>query len=305
VIKSADLVQTVVLAAPIVIAALAGIISERAGVFALGLEGFMLVGCFVAIWVGAETGSLPLAVLATLAAGALYGAVLAVAAIKFGADQLLAGVAINVLALGLTGYLQTIAWADTSAPVVRLTERIAIPGLSELPVVGRALFDQSIFVYLAFALVIATSLWLFRTRWGLVVRATGEMAASVETSGHSVARVRYLAVIASGMLAALGGAALALVQAQTFTNNMTAGRGFLALTVAVFARWRPGLALLGALLFGAVDTLQLRLQISSGGGSSYLIQTLPYVIAVVAIVLSGRAAAYPASIGIPYRRETR
>jgi simple sugar transport system permease protein len=305
VIKSADVTLAVVLATPLIIASLAGVISERAGVFALGLEGFMLIGAFVSVWVAAETGSLPLALIATMAAGAAYAAVFAVAVVHFGADQLLAGVAINVLALGLTGYLQTIAWSGLSAPVVDVAGRIAVPGLSDIPVIGPALFDQSIFTYIGFAMVAAASVWLFRTRSGLVVRAAGEMAAAAETSGHSVARVRYAVVIASGAIAALGGAALSLVQAQTFTNNITQGRGFLALTVAVFARWNPKLALLGALLFGAVDALQLRLQISIGGGSSYLMQTLPYLIAVLAIVLSGRAAAYPACIGQPYWRESR
>jgi simple sugar transport system permease protein len=225
--------------------------------------------------------------------------------VHFGADQLLAGVAVNVLGLGLTGYAQTLAWSGSSAPVVDVAGRIAVPGFSEIPVVGPAFFDQSIFTYLGILMVVAAAIWLFRTRSGLVVRAAGEMAGAAETSGHSVARVRYLAVIASGAIAALGGASLSLVQAQTFTNNITQGRGFLALTVAVFARWNPKGALLGALLFGAVDALQLRLQISIGGGSSYLMQTLPYVIAVIAILLSGRAAAYPACIGVPYWREAR
>ena len=303
--RSADLTLAVVLATPLIIASLAGVISERAGVFALGLEGFMLIGAFTSVWVAAETGSLPLALLAVVVVGMLYGCIFAVAVVNFGADQLLAGVAINVLALGLTGYLQTIAWSGSTAPTVSVADRISIPGFDAIPVLGTSLFSQSIFTYLAFILVVAVAFWLFRTRSGLVVRATGEMAAAVETSGHSVARVRFMAVIASAAIAAVGGASLALVQAQTFTNNMTQGRGFLALTVAVFARWNPKLALLGALLFGAVDALQLRLQISSGGGSSYLMQTLPYLIAVLAIVFSGRAAAYPANIGTQYRRESR
>ncbi len=303
--KSADITLAVVLATPLIIASLAGVISERAGVFALGLEGFMLVGAFTSVWFASETGSLLLTLLAVVVVGMLYGSIFAVAVVKFGADQLLAGVAINVLALGLTGYLQTIAWSGSTAPTVSLADQISIPGLHSIPVLGEALFNQSIFTYLAVALVALVAFWLFRSRSGLVVRAAGEMAAAVETSGHSVARVRFMAVIASAAIAATGGAALALVQAQTFTNNMTQGRGFLALTVAVFARWNPKLALLGALLFGAVDALQLRLQISLGGGSSYLMQTIPYVIAVLAIVFSGRAAAYPANIGIHYRKESR
>lgn len=303
--KSADVTLAVVLATPLIIASLAGVISERAGVFALGLEGFMLVGAFTSVWFGAETGSLPLTLLAVIVVGLIYGTIFAVAVLNFGANQLLAGVAINVLALGLTGYLQTIAWSGSGAPTVSLADQLQIPILSSIPIIGDAFFDQSIFTYLAVVLVVAVSFWLFSTRSGLVIRAVGEMAAAVETSGHSVFRVRFIAVLASAALASLGGAALALVQAQTFTNNMTQGRGFLALTVAVFARWNPRLALLGALLFGAVDALQLRLQITAGGGSSYLMQTLPYLIAVAAIVFSGRAAAYPSDIGIHYRKEAR
>jgi simple sugar transport system permease protein len=159
--------------------------------------------------------------------------------------------------------------------------------------------------YLAVVVTIIISFFLWRTRWGLIIRAVGESAAAVDTSGHSVAGARYLAVLAAGALAALGGAALAVGQAQTFTNNMSGGRGFVALTAAVLGRWNPGLALAAALLFGAVDAFQLRLQISLAGGSSYIIQSTPALMAIIAIVAAGKAARYPANIGMPYRREQR
>jgi simple sugar transport system permease protein len=295
--------QSIVLATPLILAALGGVLSERAGVFAIGLEGYMLVGTFTAVWSAQVFHLLWAAVLMVILVGMAYAGLLGIATITYGADQILAGVAINILAIGLTTYFARVAWGLGAAPVIDIGGRWHVPILSEIPVLGQVLFQQAVLTYVSFVLTVAIAVVLWRTRWGLVVRATGEMAAAVDASGFSVERIRYLSVMVSGALAALGGAVLSLSQAQTFTSNMTGGRGFVALTAAIFGRWNPLPVAAGALLFGAVDALQLRLQISIAGGSSYLIQSVPAFIAIVAIAVAGRGARHPANIGIPYRRE--
>lgn len=251
--------SVLILTAPILLAALGELISERAGVLNVGLEGMMLVGAFFSYWIAWSTHSLALGLLAGVAAGLALAAVMALLTVQAGADQIVSGVGINLAAIGLTGFLFDRVFADLRQQIVDTISPLPIPLLSSLPVVGDALFNQDPVLYFAFLLVPVIWFLLYRTRWGLSIRAAGEMPAAADTAGISVRLVRWMGVLAAGALSGLGGAYLAIVVVGIFRQQMTAGRGFLALVVVIFGRWRP-LGVLGAcLIIGGSDALQLRL----------------------------------------------
>lgn len=302
---SVYLQQGLLIATPLVLTALGGLFSERAGIYAIGLEGFMLIGAFAAIATGALTHSWLIAVLAACLAGGVTALVLAVATVTFGAGQVVSGLAINIAALGLTSFLVQVVYGLQGAPNVSLGKAIALPGLSSIPGIGSTLFDQGALTYVMYLLVPLVALFLWHTRSGLIVVAIGEHAAAVATSGISVLSVRYLAVLASGILAGMGGAALALQEAQTFTTNLTDGRGYIALAALILGRWNPVGAAAAALLFGFADALQTQIQIASIPVSSYFVQMVPYLVAIIAIAGVSSGARHPADIGIKYESEQR
>jgi ABC-type uncharacterized transport system permease subunit len=254
------LAATIALTTPLLLAAVGELIAEKAGVMNIGLEGMILMGAFFAFLVAYETGSTLAAVLAGAAAGALLAAVMALLAVEARADQIVVGVGLNIVALGLTTFLFEELFGDKGQVVVDRIGDWEIPGLSQLPVVGKAFFSQSPLVYLAFLLVPAVWFLLQRTNWGLMIRGAGEVPEAVDTAGASIARVRWLATLAAGVGAGLAGAFLSVGQTGLFTDNMSAGRGFLALAAVIFARWRIGGIVLACLVFGGADALQLRLQ---------------------------------------------
>jgi simple sugar transport system permease protein len=251
--------SALVLTTPILLAATGELISERAGVLNVGLEGMMLAGAFFSYYVEWKTGSLTAGVFAGIGGGLAFGVVMGLLAIEAGADQIVSGVGINLAAIGLTSYLFDQIFGNLAQIVLPIMGPVAIPGLSDIPDIGPALFDEDLVLYLAFLLVPAAWALLYRTKWGLAVRASGELPAAADTAGISVRRVRWAGVLTASALAGLGGAHLAVVEVGIFHQEMTAGRGFLALVAVIFGRWRP-LGMLGACLaLGGTDALQLRL----------------------------------------------
>jgi ABC-type uncharacterized transport system permease subunit len=289
---------------PLAYAALGGLYSERAGVVNIALEGMMLTGAFFAVLVGAESGSWWLGVLAGVAAATALALLHAVFAIHLRADQIVTGTAINIIGLGLTTYLfRSIYQGDSTAGGgIPTVPDVTLPGVRSLPGVGGVFGTVDVLIWLMFALVIVSWAVLFKTPWGLHLRAVGEHPRAADTVGVNVFAIRYAAVLISGALAGLGGAYLSLGFAQLFNENMTAGRGFIALAALIFGKWKP-FGLLGATaLFAFAEALGDNLQAASGI-SSDLVQMLPYVLTLVALVgLVGRSIP-PAASGRPYQRQ--
>jgi ABC-type uncharacterized transport system permease subunit len=289
-IAFAFLTQTIRIAIPYLFAAAGGVVAERAGVVSLTLEGFMLAGAFTATLGSYYSGSAWIGVLCGIAGGLLFGLLHAVATIRFRADQVVSGIAINLLVIGLTRFFLHLAFdsSSNSPRVAGLTAELSgenmFWGLMQNPLIWAGL------------LVIPVIAWMvYRTPFGLRLRAAGEHPQAAETLGVRVPKVRYAAVALSGILASLGGVYLALDQHQ-FTDGMTAGRGFIALAAVIFGRWDPARAGLACLLFAAAETLQIQLQ-GSNAIPSQFIQMIPYALTIVALAgVVGRAVP-PAALG--------
>jgi ABC-type uncharacterized transport system permease subunit len=294
---------TVRIGTPLLFAALGGLISERAGTFAVGIEGMMLAGAFGGAIALLTTGSPLLGILIAAASGAAVGAVVAIATAKFRADQMVTGLAVNILALGLTSFLLRGLFGGR-APVIRLPTLGAwpIPYLSDIPVVGMILFRQPALVYVALLLTVAMTVFLAKTRTGLMLRAVGDGPEAAFAVGTDPVMVRIAAIVIGGAFAGLGGAVLSLQEVGTFTDGMTNGRGFIALAAIIVGRWTPFGALFGCLLFGAVAALELRAYGLGLPVSSYVIQMLPYIVALALLAGIGRSARMPAAIGAPFTR---
>lgn len=301
------LAATLRLATPIALAALGGVVSERSGVTNIALEGCMLMGAFFAVFAADKTGSLPVAILVGLIAGVALAGLHALASITFRADQIISGMALNILALGLTSYLDYELYGTTGTPA-------SLPGvptvdlgfLSAIPVLGGAFGHQSSILWVTFLLVIVLELFLFRTVPGLRLRAVGEHPRAAETVGIDVRRTRYWAVLASGALAALGGVYLSMAVAGSFTDGMTNGKGFIGLAAMIFGRWKPVGALVASLIFGYGDALSVSLQGVSIGDLRIpvqLLSTIPYVLTILAVAGFVGRSRPPAADGVPYESE--
>ncbi len=292
------------IATPLMLAALGGILSERAGTFAVGLEGQMLAGAFFGVLTTHLASSAGLGLLASATGGAAMALVVMIATVRFHAEHMVTGIASNILALGLTSFLLRAIAGGGSAPTIRvpLLESWAIPGLSALPLVGPLLFRQPPLTYLALLLVVPMVLFLFRTRAGLTLRAVGENPMAAFATGANPNRVRALAILAGGALAGLAGAVLSLQQVGTFTDGMTGGRGYLVLAAIIVGRWMPVGTLVACLVFGAAEALSLRAQAFSLPVSSYVIQMAPYIAALLVLAFMGRGARIPAAVGQPFRQ---
>ena len=288
-------------ATPLLFGALGGVVSERAGVVNVGLEGMMLIGAFFGIWGADVTGSWIGGLAVGMAAGALTGLVHAAFAVTLRADQIVSGMALNLLALGVTGYLFIDTYGDEGTPDgLPEVPDLHLP-IGWIPFIGDALDQLNLMVWLGLLLVPALTVLIFRTPLGLRLRSVGENPLAADTAGISVPRVRYLAVVGSGVLAALGGAFLSIGFVHSFGQNMTAGRGFIALAAMIFGRWHPVGALGACLLFGFSSALAQRLPTFSPSTAT-LMQALPYVLTLVAVAgVVGRSRP-PAADGIPYER---
>jgi simple sugar transport system permease protein len=296
------LIGTVSLSVPLVFGALGGVISERVGVINVAIEGQLLAGAFVSAVVASVTSSAIAGLLGAVVAGALVSVVLAGFSIKYLVDQVIVGVVLNVLVIGLTSFLYS--QVLTEEPEVlnsppRFT-RVPIPLLSELPIIGPALFRQTIIVYVAY-LAVALVFWgLFKTKWGLRLRSVGEHPQAADTVGIRVNTTRFWNVTLAGAVAGLGGAYFTLGSVGAFNSQMTAGAGFIALAAVIFGRWDPILSTLAALLFGFASNLQNVLGIIGSPVPSEFMLMLPYVVTMVAVAgLVGRVRG-PAAAGKPY-----
>ena len=301
------LASTLRFATPLAFAAMGGIFSERSGVVNIGLEGMMLTGAFFAVWGSIWSGSWVVGLLMAMVFGGLLALIHAFFSIHLRADQIVSGFAVNFLALGVTGYL----FSDLYSSGIQTSDVSRVPTLSldfldSIPGIGAFLHDVfgglSLLVWLMFLTVGLTYFVLFRTPLGLRIRSVGEHPRAADTVGISVYGIRYLAVTTSGMLAALGGAFLSIGFVGTFSENMTSGRGFIALAAVIFGKWRPGLAFLATLLFGFGFALAIPLQ-REAGISENLVSTFPYILTLVAVAgLIGRSIP-PAADGRPYVKQ--
>jgi general nucleoside transport system permease protein len=286
------------LATPLIFCALAGVLAERAGVIDIGLEGKMLFAAFAAAAVGVTTESTTLAMAAAIAVAIALSCLHGFACVTYNGNQVISGLAVNIIAAGLTVVLG-IAWFAQGGQTPPVIDVVRLKPITDTPI-----FNQSILVYVALALVGAVWWLLFRTRFGLRLRAVGENPAMVDAAGVSVAGVRYMALIGNGVLSGLAGCYLVLAQNASFAPNMTAGRGFMALAAMIFGKWHPVGALWACLLFGFLDAVAIRLQgtVLPGVGEVpvQFIQALPYLLTVILLAgFIGKATA-PKALGSPY-----
>jgi len=294
---------TVVRAVPIALGGLAGVLCERVAVINIAIEGMLLAGAFAGAVAGSLLGGVGGLVVAT-AVGGLFGLLLALLVVTYRVDQIIAGVAINLLVLGLTSYASSQVLTQyrflNNAPVFRAFD---VPLLSDIPVVGPVLFKQNLFVYGAWILVAIATYYLFHTRTGLRARAVGEHPEAADTLGIDVFRMRYINVTLGGLVAGFGGAWFTLGSVGRFDDNMTDGRGFIALAAMIFGRWHPVGALMAALVFGFADSLQQKLAILGTPIPSEFLAMAPYIATIVLVAgLIGRARP-PAADGKPYIKD--
>lgn len=299
----ADLLGTSLrLSIPITFAAIGGVIAERSGVFNIALEGCILGGAFGAA-VGAYLFGSPVAGLAVALLVAMFaGLILAALAVGLAINQLVAGIAINILMLGLTSYLARLILGADATSTLPGFGPVALPVLSAIPYLGPALFKADILTY-AMYLLVPLSWWaLYRTPWGLALRAIGDYPVAADSAGISVPKVRFVAVMLSCALAGLGGAYIVLAQVHVFTENMSSGKGFIALAALILGRWNPVGAFMACLFFGFCDALQLRLQFGAPDVPYQLLSMVPFIASFLALVFFAGKVRPPAAIGTKYER---
>ena len=299
------LAGAVVLAVPLVFGSLSGVLCERAGVVNIAIEGQLLGGAFTAALVSSLTKNAFAGLIAAGIAGALVSLILALFSIKYVVNQIIVGVVLNVLVSGITGFLFTTVMQEDpelyNKPVHLPV--IDIPGLSAIPVIGPILFKQSVIGYLMYLAVFIVWFGLFKTKWGLRVRAVGEHPKAADTLGIKVNRTRFWNVTLGGIVAGIGGSFFTLVAIDSFTKEISGGRGFIALAAVIFGRWNPIGAFLAALLFGFADNLQVILTIIGTPVPSQFMAMMPYLVTIFAVAgLVGRSRG-PAAAGEPYVKE--
>lgn len=303
VISLALFTATIRSATPILFPALAGIFSERAGVLNIALEGVMLISAFTAVVGSYYTGSAWLGVLCAVVAGVLTSLIHAFMCINLRADQAIVGTGINILGAGLPSFLLLKLFGSQGiSPIVTRIPEMRVPILADIPIIGPILGEQSPLVYIALLMVPISYFVLFKTSFGLRLRAVGENPHAAETVGISVFGRRYAGVIISGVLAALGGAFLSVSYLAQFVKLMTAGRGFIGLAAMIFGRWNPWGALFACLLFGFADALQAAAQAANVPVAPQLLRMLPYVLTIVALIGAMGRAAPPAYVAKPYEK---
>lgn len=289
---------------PLVFAALGELVVEKSGVLNLGVEGMMLVGAIASFIVAAKTQSPWLGVGAGALAAAALSVIFAIVALTLRAQQVATGLALSLFGIGLSAFIGR----DYVSVVIEGIRPLSIPGLSSLPVVGKLLFGHNPLVYVSLALFVAVHWFLYRTRAGLVVRAVGESPQSAYAIGYRVLAIRYAAVIFGGACAGLGGAYLAVAYTPSWVEGMTAGRGWIALALVVFATWKPWRVIVGAYLFGGVTLAQFQAQAAGVAVPSQLLAMLPYLATVIVLAIISRDATMirvnaPESLGKPYHPE--
>jgi general nucleoside transport system permease protein len=296
-----DILTIITAATPLLLAAQGQLVAERSGVLNLGVEGMMVMGAVAGFAVANLTGSLSLGLVAAIVAGVMMSLIFGVLTLSLRANQVATGLALTLLGLGLSGL---IGESFVGIPGERLP-RLDIPYLTDIPVIGKIIFGQDVLVYVSLAMTVLIAWFLFRSRAGLVLRAVGDNHSSAHALGYRVIPVRYLAVMFGGAMAGLSGAYLSLAYTPSWVENMTAGRGWIALALVVFASWLPWRLLGGAYLFGAVTILGFVAQGYGIGIPSQLLASLPYLVTIAAlVVISGNRnlmrANTPACLGQPF-----
>ncbi len=291
------------LSVPILFAALGGMYSERSGVVNIGLEGIMLVGAFAGVVGSYFTGSYWIGALVAILSGILIAALFALITVKIKINQIVSGVAINLLAIGLTSFFYRALFGITTVPItVKAFEPLNIPILSNIPIIGEIFFKQTALAYIAFLLVPISYYIFYKTSIGLSIRTVGEHPMAADTVGIPVNKVRTICVLVSGALAGLGGCFLSLGQFNMFVDNMVSGRGFIAVAAVIFGKWSPKGVLMASLIFGVADALQIRMQMSGLGIPYQFLLMFPYLLTVVAVTgIVGRTTS-PKALGRPYEK---
>lgn len=290
----------VILATPILFSALGEIYDERAGILNLGLEAIMSLSAFVALWVAFSTGSYLTATLAAVSVGGLIALIHSFACVTIGINQLISGLLIVTLADGIANFSYS---SLPVVPTIQPLKPISIPGLSQIPVLGPILFQQTIFVYLALLFAVVFGLVLYRTTWGLKIRGVGENPEACDAAGINVNRIRYLCVIISGVMTGFGGAFLSLGYIGLYGRDIASGAGWIAIIVVILSRWSPYRAILASFIFGLGYSIASNLIGTGIGVSNYFLQMLPYIIALIVIVFTFKRTKGPSALTVPYRRK--
>lgn len=298
------LTATVRMTTPLLLVALGELYSERVGLVNIGLDGIMTFGASVGFMVGFATGNPYLGLLAGALAGVSINMIFAFCTITLSAEQIIYGMALNILAPAVSTFLYRMAFGIQASLIQGPSlQNIPIPLLSDIPIIGKALFDQTFVVYFLYIIVIVTMVFFNKTKLGLNYKAVGEYPKAAESLGISVFRLKYLGCIICGALAGMGGAFLTTGYINTYSEGIVSGRGFIALSAVIFGRWMPSGVVIATLLFGFSDALQLRLQILSPSTPYQLISMLPYVFTLTALAVFGIKKAGPKANGKPYLRE--
>lgn len=291
---------------PILFATVGAILNERSGIINLGIEGLMLIGALAGFSGTYLSGSLLIGVLAAFLASFAAGAIHALITVQLRGNQIVSGLALTMFGVGITALFGRSMVGQT----IEGFTRIAIPGLSSIPIVGKAFFNQDILIYFSFLLVYLVWFYFYRTRWGLGLRTMGENPAAADTCGLSVNKYRFLAVTVGSGFVGIGGAYLSLAITPMWIENMSAGRGWIAVALVIFAGWSSPRALFGAYLFGGITAMQLRFQAMGTTISAHILQMLPYFFTILVLVISTLrlqkgSSQQPESLGLPYDREDR
>lgn len=304
------LIAVVIAAMPLVYATLGELLCEKVGNLNLGVEGMMLMGAVMGFRVGLATNNPLLAVIAALLAGAVGAAMFAFLTVSLRANQVVTGLTLTIFGGGFAGLVgRDVVGVPLAIGIRDSFNTIPIPLLSDIPLIGKPLFDQDILVYGGFLCVALLIFYFKKTRAGLNTRAVGENAAAADASGINVTLYKYVNIIVGGALCGLGGAYMTLVTIPVWQENVVAGRGWIAVALVIFASWRPTKALLGALVFGALSILGYRLQAMGISVSQYLVDMIPYIATILIVIISThknrKEDLPPADLGNPYFREER
>ena len=299
------LATTLTMTVPLFIPALGEIFAERSGVLSIGIEGYMILGALTAYMGAIYTGNILLGLLFGIIGGVAGSLIHAFLSVKLGYDQIVSGIGINIFSFGLTSFLYrtVIVGGFGYAPSASSFETLKNPLLTNLPIIGPILFHQNFFVFLMFPLLFACAFLLFRTFFGLSVRATGENPLAADSMGINVQRTRLLSIIIGGIMAGIGGASLTLGYLSTFAEGITAGRGFIVIAIVILGGWNPYRVLGGSLLFSGIFAIQIRLQAEGIGIPYPFLMMTPYIIAIIVLVGAVGRVAMPKALAIPYVRK--
>jgi simple sugar transport system permease protein len=292
---------TLRIATPLIFGTLGELFSERAGILNLGIEGTMFLGCFVGFVVGDKTGNLWFGVLMAFIAGMLSGLLMALLTVKLGVNQHVSGLGITLLMTGFSLFIFVLVYGDaTLNPTITPFQQVSL--FRDIPILG-TIFDQYMLTYIAFALVPVVWWIIFRTNFGLHMRAVGENPEAADAAGINVYRTRTIALVIAGALMGVAGSFISLAQSGTFIYGIIAGRGWVCIALIIFGNWHPVKVMWGSLLFGAVYALQLRLQATGMNLPYEVFLALPYIVTIIALVIAGRNVSGPSAILKPYTRE--